>query len=378
MPKKIFIIACEPSGDHHGALLMREIKKKFPDTVFRGLGGPHIKREGAELLHDMTRMSALGFGDVLRQYFTYRRIFYSALAACDAFRPDGIVLIDSPAFNLRFAKKIKKKFPVIYYISPQLWAWGGRRIHTVKKTVSKMLVILPFEKELYDKAGIPCDFVGHPLLDHTAASQPRETLRRQLGIQNGQIAVGIMPGSRAREVERILPLMLETARHLKRRMPEISFFMSRASNVPEKTYRTLLSAYPEITVQTPAMSMQDTVSAMDFAFITSGTATLEATLLGTPFFLFYKTGWSTYMLGKRLIRVPFLGMANLLAGKRIIPEFIQNDIHPVTIAHEAEVLLKNPAVYKKMKDDFSEVVKTLGQKGASARAAESLLQFLKF
>ncbi len=166
MTKKIFIIACEPSADAHGAALVREMRAQDSDLLFQGLGGPKMATEGVELLHDMTTLSALGLGDVLRLYFRYRAIFYKALAQVDQYKPDAILVIDSPAFNLRFAKKIKKRFPLIYYIAPQIWAWGMRRMGVIKKTVSKMLTILPFEKTLYDKAGVPCEFVGHPLLDH--------------------------------------------------------------------------------------------------------------------------------------------------------------------------------------------------------------------
>ncbi len=396
MPKKIFIIACEPSGDSHGAPLVKELKRIVPGIEFTGLGGPKMAASGVRLLEDMTRISALGLGDVLRLYFTYLKIFNRALTEVEILKPDTVILIDSPAFNLRFAKKIsamnrggsasggEKSIQVIYYIAPQIWAWGARRIHAIKKTVSKMLVILPFEKEIYDKAGVPCEFVGHPLLDSIEVRTDRAALREALGIKPGELAVGILPGSREKEVKRILPLMLESARLLKKKMPETVFFLSCSENVDRGVYDEILlkkgtgkKFLPVPFLQDPGVrasekSMRETVSAMDFAFVTSGTATLETALLGTPFFLFYKASWTTYALGKRLIRVPFLGLVNLLAGKRVVPEFIQNGIHPETVAHEAEVLLKNPALYEEMKKEFQKVRSLLGTSGASLRAAQAV------
>lgn len=383
--KKIFIIACEPSGDSHGAHLVEELKKLSPGIEFTGLGGPKMAAAGVRLLEDMTKISALGLGDVLRLYFTYRKIFYRALREVAMFKPDAIVGIDSPAFNLRFAKKIKKRFPFIYYIAPQIWAWGGRRIHTIKKTVSKMLVILPFEKEIYDKAGVPCEFVGHPLLDSLETGKARTALRAGLGIQSDERAVGILPGSRENEVKRILPLMLESARLLKKKMPETVFFLAPSPNVSRGVYDEILriekgtgsaETVPFLDIRYSEKSMHDTVSAMDFAFVTSGTATLETALLGTPFFLFYKASWTTYVLGRQLIRVKFLGLVNLLAGKSVVPEFIQNDIHPETIANEAEVLLKNAELYEGMKQEFQNVRKLLGSSGASLRAAQAVLNVM--
>ncbi len=243
MAAKLFIIACEPSGDSHGASLIHELKKIHPDLILEGLGGPQMQQAGVKLIYDMTTISALGFGDVLRQYFKYLGIFNQALARVDSFKPDAIVVIDSPAFNLRFAKKIKKKYPLIYYISPQLWAWGKQRIHVVKKFVTKMLVILPFEKTMYDQEKIDCEFVGHPLLDHLSPEISRDKIRKQMNLNSSQIALGLLPGSRASEVERIFPLMLETARHLKRLLPNVVFITKPSPNVPSEIFDSLLKTW---------------------------------------------------------------------------------------------------------------------------------------
>jgi lipid-A-disaccharide synthase len=375
MPRKFFIIACEPSADLHGSLLMEEIKKISPGVEFRGLGGPRMKQAGLELFYDMTTISALGFTDVIKQYPLYLGIFNKAYAEVQKFQPDAIISLDSPAFNLRFAKKIKKQFPFFYYISPQIWAWGWRRITVIKKFVSKMFVILPFEKEMYDNAGVPCEFVGHPLIDETHSTEPRENLRAQLELKSGDIAIGICPGSRKKEVERILPDLLLTAAFLKMHKPECRFFLSRASNIAPGFYDSFLKK-SEIPVHAADMDFQNLVTAMDFAFVTSGTATLQTALLGTPFFLVYKASGLTYEIGRRLVKVSYLGLVNLLSKKKVVPEFIQNDMHPETMAHEAKILLENKPLYDLMKSEFQNVKKILGSGDASRRAAQAILSSL--
>lgn len=372
MAQKFFIIACEPSGDMHGALLVEELKRLSPGSEFQGLGGPRMKAAGVSLLYDMTTISALGLSDVIRQYPLYRRIFNQALNTVRKNPPDALILLDSPAFNLRFAKKIKKSLPTFYYISPQIWAWGKRRIHTIRKTISKMFVILPFEKEMYDKAGVPCEFVGHPLIDETSSTESRDILRARLELKSGDLAVGLCPGSRRKEVERILPSLVKTASLLKKEFPRARFFLSQSSNLEASLYVPFLRA-SEITVEKPVMNFQDLVTAMDFCFVTSGTATLQTALLGTPFFLVYKASWLTYELGKRLVKINYLGLVNLLAQKRAVPEFIQQEMHPETMAHEAKILLENPLLQEQMKKDFEEVRKILGSGGASEKAARAIL-----
>ncbi len=376
MAYKVFLIACETSGDLHGAHLARHLQEIEPDLELRGLGGPRMAEAGVELLDDMTRMSALGLGDVLRLYFTYRRIFYRALAEVKNWGADLIVTIDSPAFNLRFAKKIHRKIPVLYYISPQIWAWGGRRIHTIKKTIAKMLTILPFEAELYKKAGVPCEFVGHPLLEEVKTSAGREMLRSQFEINPGETAVALMPGSREKEVKRILPVMLESAARLKQRMPRAVFFLTQSPNVARGMYDGLLKKFEGLSIRRFEKNFYDLIHAMDFALVASGTATLETALLGTPYFLLYKTSWSTYFVGRRLVRVPFLGIVNILAKKRVVPEFIQQDAQPAEIAREAEKLLGNQKALDHMRRDFFAVREKLGKEGVGARAAGVVRDFL--
>ncbi|OGW80317.1 MAG: lipid-A-disaccharide synthase [Omnitrophica bacterium GWA2_52_8] len=373
-PPKIFIIACEPSGDTHGAHLVEALKQTSPEIEFFGLGGPKMQNAGVTLLEDMTRFSALGLGDVLRQYFRYREVFYRALARLKAFAPDTVILIDSPGFNLRFAKKLKKRYRVVYYISPQIWAWGGRRIKTIKNTVHKMLVILPFEVGVYQSAGIPCEFVGHPLLDEISVSVPREGMRREWKIDAETKAIGLLPGSRESEVCRILPAMMETALELLKKGGCFKFFVTRSSNVAREVYQEIFARYPTLNPVLTETRFHDHLAAFDFALIASGTTTLEAAILSTPFFLLYKASWTTYVIGRRLIRVSYLGLVNLLAKKSVVPEFIQGGMKPALIAGEAMRLLNDPARYEAMKTQFAEIKKLLGNQGAGKRAADAILK----
>lgn len=374
--KTVFIIACETSGDGHGAMLVRAVKKLDPAVKFEGLGGPEMQGAGVRLLEEMTRASALGFGDVLRKYFHYRRIFYRALDHVRKTRPDLLILIDSPAFNLRFAKKIKKKIPVLYYISPQIWAWGGRRIHTIRRTVSRMIVILPFEEKIYKDAGIPCIFVGHPLLDRVRASKPREALRREFGIADSEHMISLLPGSREPEVRRIFPVMLEAARILQKEVTNLKFFLVQAPQVPTALYDKILGHFPEVRLTRKSERLYDIVSAADFALVCSGTATLETALLGTPFFLLYKASASTFFIGRRLVRLPYIGLVNVLAGHPVVPEFIQHLARPERIAHETKVILENPELRAKLVREIREVTEKLGGPGASERAAQAVLEKL--
>ncbi|HOW59651.1 MAG TPA: lipid-A-disaccharide synthase [Candidatus Omnitrophota bacterium] len=376
MPKKIFLVACEASGDLHGAHLVSEIKKIAPETLLCGIGGDKMREAGVRIFHDMTKISALGLGDVLRNYFKYLKIFHATIQNIKNEKPDAAILIDSPAFNLRLAKKISAMVPVLYFISPQLWAWGKRRIHIVKKHIREMLVILPFEKDFYKKEGVAVKFVGHPLLDSIPELPDIKLIRSKIGMQRDQKAIGLFSGSRENEVKRILPIMLKAASFLQRDFPESVFFVSKSPNVRPKVYEKILSC-SDIKTQSPAIPFYELVKAMDFAFVTSGTATLETALIGTPFFLLYKASWSTYFLGKHLIKVPYLGLVNLLAEDRVVPEFIQQEAHPETIAHEAKVFLQNPELQQKMKEEFRQARDKLGKKGASLRAAQEVISFLK-
>lgn len=373
--KKLFLIAGEASGDFHGARLVRQLKQLDPNLVCRGLGGQLMAAEGVELIHDLAKEAVLGLGDVLKKYFLFRSIFYKALREVRRFRPDAVILIDYPGFNLRFAKKINKSFPVIYYISPQIWAWAGRRIHTIKRTVNHMIVFFKFEADLYQKAGVPVTWVGHPLADLARASKSRSDLRSELLPKLAAEAkmVALLPGSRKTEVMRILPEMLGIAKTLQKRVPNVCFFLSESSTIPAEVYEeTLMKAKPTYPIHRVRNRTCDLLNASDFALVSSGTATLEATLAFTPFVILYKTAWSTFFLGRRLIRIPYIGLVNVVAGRKVVPEFIQHEIRTETIAQEAAYLLEHQDLREKMILDLKSVSEKLGEPGAVLRAAQAV------
>lgn len=378
--KKLFLIAGEASGDFQGAHLVKALRTHFPDLVCRGLGGPLMKEEGVDLIYDLVKEAVLGLGDVLRKYFFFRSIFLRALREVETFRPDAIILIDYPGFNLRFAKKINKRFPIIYYISPQIWAWGAKRIKTIRQTVDHMIVLFKFEAELYARERIPVTWVGHPLADILKPTKSRPELRVEWfpKITSESKIVALLPGSRKTEVKRILPEMLKVAKTIYEKLPQVQFILSQTPALQPELYGSILAqARPTYPIQIVPNRSFDILSASDFAMVSSGTTTLEAMLASTPFVILYKTAWSTFFLGRRLIQIPYIGLVNVVAGRKIVPEFLQHEIRRETIAQEAVYLLNHRDLREKMILDLKEAQSKLGSFGAVERAAEAVLKFLE-
>lgn len=370
--KKVFLIAGEASGDLHGSLLVKELRKLNGNFEFYGLGGKAMEREGVRIFFDLPSIAALGLGDVLKQYFLFRKIFYETLKRVfHDIKPDLIILIDYPGFNIRFAKKINKRIPVVYYISPQVWAWGRRRIKTIARVATRMLVLLPFEVDVYKGSGLDCRFVGHPLVDLVKPSQNAGEIKAAWNLTDKKI-IALLPGSRKSEVNRILPAMLDAAAILQKKLPEYSFLLTETPSLPKTLYDEILSRHPLKLLRIKNRSY-DVLAVSEFALVASGTATLETAISLKPFLIIYKTAASTYFLGKRLIQIPYIGLVNVLAGKKIVPEFIQQDATGEKIAAEAEKLLSNPEASASMIQALKRVKESLGESGASRRAAEQIL-----
>lgn len=380
MPEQLtfFLIAGEPSGDARGAELVLSLKEINPNLRFEGLGGPKMEAAGVRLLYDLTRISALGLGDVLRQYFQIRKIFYDALSHARNTKPACVILIDYPGFNLRFAKKIARAIPVFYYVSPQIWAWGARRIRTIKRVVDRMIVLFPFEESLYEEAGIPVTWVGHPIAETAAPKKTKEELLREFDLPQNQKVIAILPGSRASEVKRILPAVLKTAFLISKRIKNASFLISESPNVPAAIYDSIVQrANLPFPISKIRARMHDILNVSDFALVTSGTATLETAMFLVPFILLYKTAWSTYLIGKQLIRVPFLGIVNILAGKKVVSEYIQNDLRPDAMADEVCRILEDKTRSRAIIRELEEIKSKLGPPGAGDRAAATVLKHLE-
>lgn len=362
---RIFLVAGESSGDMHGANLVRALRALEPSILCEGLGGHRMAEAGMTLRHDLAGEAIMGFSEVVRALRSIRRLFLDTVRGLEESRPDCLVLIDYPGFNIRLAKRARALgIPVAYYISPQVWAWKKGRIHTLAANVNTMLVILPFEEELYRDAGVPVAFVGHPLLDEMA----RYT---NTGEYQGDCVIGLLPGSRHQEIERLMPVMIDVARGIRESHPEARFVTPCVSKTREAQVCSLAGDFP---LETAVGKTYDVLSAARFCLVASGTATLETALFGVPMAILYKTTPLNYAMAKWLVRIRHIGLANILAGREIVPEFIQGAAAHAAILPAALDLIGETPARARMLADLAELRATLGGPGASKRAACEILR----
>ncbi len=375
--KKIFVVAGEVSGDIHAASLIKELKAMNPLLSFSGLGGAHMAEEGVELFFDLAKIAVVGFTEVLRNLFLFRRIFYDFIKRVEEEKPDAIILVDYPGFNLRLAKELKKRgFKVIYYISPQIWAWGEGRIGAIKENVDKMIVFFDFEKDLYRKNNINVEFVGHPLLDRTCQTLKKEDFLKHIFIENRSPLISLLPGSRNNEVEKILPIMLGAAKRILDEFPKAQFLLLSSASVDINTYRRLISKY-SLPILLLDRQHYNAIGSSDLALVASGTATLEAAILNTPMIIVYKVTFLTWAYAKSVVKIPYIGLVNVVARKKIVPEFIQFKARPELISQEAIDILKNKGKYSVLLKELSQIKTHLGSPGASKRAAQTIISLLQ-
>jgi len=362
--KRLFLVAGESSGDMHGAGLVRALRTLDEQVVCEGLGGSQMAAAGMNLHGDLAGKAVMGFSEVARALGMLRRVFLDTVQRLERTRPDALVLIDYPGFNIRLGRRAHALgIPVVYYISPQVWAWKRKRIHTIAEFVQKMLVILPFEQELYTSAGVDCTYVGHPLLDRIAAREkPRE--------DSAQPLVGLFPGSRAQEIERLMATMLEVARGIAERHPEARFVTPCVDVERERQVRHIAGDFP---LQTGIGNAYEVLSAARLCVVASGTATLETALFGVPMLIMYRVGRLNYWLARRLVRVQHIGLVNIVAGRRIVPEFIQRDATAEKMLPEALALFEDNPERQQMIRNLEAVRAALGEAGASQRAAREIL-----
>lgn len=369
------MISCgEPSGDLYGGELLRHLRPRLPGLEVFGLGGEHVHREQTVLLGHVRDLAVVGLFEVVRHLGTLRRIFNRVLEEVDRQRPDLAVLVDYPSFNLRLARELKRRgVPVIYYISPQIWAWKGWRIREIQRNVAHMLVIFPFEQAIYERAGVPVTFVGHPLVDLVRPAADRAAFLRGAGLDPSRPVVAVLPGSRPTELRYNLPALAGGIRLLAERRPDLQFLLAVAPSLDPAMLRSALGAVPATLLagQTHAI-----LGAADLGLVVSGTATVEAALLGTPMIVVYRVANLTYALGRRMIRVPHAAMANLIAGREVVPELIQWDCTAERVAGEAQRLLEDPGRLARIREDLAQVAERLGAPGASQRAAEAVFKVL--
>ncbi|HPG67126.1 MAG TPA: lipid-A-disaccharide synthase [Candidatus Hydrogenedentes bacterium] len=365
---RVFLIAGESSGDLHGANVIRALRAACPEIVCEGLGGQRMAEAGMALRYDLAREAVMGFTEVVRAFPGIRRLFLDTVRHISACRPDVVVLIDYPGFNIRMGEKVKELgIPVVYYISPQVWAWKQKRIHTIARFVSRMLVILPFEEELYRQIGVPCAYVGHPLLDHIAS-------RRANDDTDGRLVIGLLPGSREQEIRRLMPTMIETAEGIRQRYPDARFLTPCVDTVREAQVRALADRFP---VETLVGRTYDVLAAARFCLVASGTATLETALFGVPMAILYRTSPINYWIARRVVSIKHIGIVNIIAGREVVPEFIQHEARAEAILPRALELIDDTPARQRVLADLAEVKARLGDAGASMRAARHVLEVAK-
>jgi len=370
--KKIFILAGEVSGDTHGAGMMRAVRERDPSIEFLGLGGPQMRTAGGEGITDwLERSAVLGLWEVLKHYGYFKRMMGVALAPFSQSDIAAVILIDYPGFNLRFAQALREqngyKGQIIYYISPQVWAWKKGRIKTMAKLLDLMICIFPFEKDLYERSGLRTVFAGHPMVDRV------HTLKRNWPREPG--LVGFFPGSRANEVKKLFPVMIETAKLLRARHPGVRFAVSAANQTLARLMMEIIatSDLPAARSWVETGSAYDLMQRAEVGVVASGTATLEAACFGLPYVLVYKVNPLTYAVGKAVVRIKHLGIVNILAGETVVTEMIQGDFTSPKLADEVLMLLQDTPAREKLAAELGRVVALLGEGGAYGRAAEAVL-----
>jgi len=371
--RHIMIIAGELSGDIHGADLVRELRYRDPNLAFSGLGGPNMAAQGVSLYEDMTQLAVIGFVEIFRHFFQIKKLFNLVLTQCHKQRPDAVILIDYPGFNLRLAKALRRRgIKVLYYIAPKAWAWKERRVEMIKKYVDRLLIIFAFEKSFYAKHGYAADFVGNPLLDHIRVTSSRHDFLLANGLNPNAPTIGLIPGSRKNEIRTLLPIMLAAAKIIRNRIPRAQFLISQAPHLNE----SLLAQFrqdPSIPSAVIKDDFHNCIHACDICLTTSGTATLETAILKKPMVIIYKTAWLTALLARLLLKIRWVGLPNIIAGKTIVPECIQNDATPEKITRTLLAVYSDPFKMETTINALNDVTSALGEPGAAGRAADIIL-----
>lgn len=374
----ILIVAGEASGDLHASNLIREIKRINPQIKFFGLGGKKLKNIGVDIYFDIVELAVVGIFEVFKNLKKIKTIFNGLLKEADRIKPDLAILVDYPGFNLRLAKELKKRnIPIIYYISPQVWAWGKNRIKILKRLVERIIVVFKFEEDIYRQHNVPVSFVGHPLLDIVKPKVLKEELFEQLKLKSDFLTIALLPGSREKEVKTLLPIMLDTAGLIYKEIGnKLQFLILRSSTVKAEVFEQIVSCYQKLVLTIISDQTYDGISASDFALVASGTATLETAILGIPMAILYKVSFPTWAYLKMAIKIPYIGLVNIVREKKIIEEFIQFNASPKKIANYVIGVLKNKSQYEQIKQNLFEIKALLGEKGASEKAARIILDFL--
>jgi lipid-A-disaccharide synthase len=373
--RQVIIVCGEPSGDLHAGELARALKQLDPRLEISAVGGTQLARAGARVFHDIQGLAVMGLFDALKKLPRFLALKKDILRQIEKINPAALILVDFSGFNLRLAKAINNALPIIYYISPQVWASRSKRAQTIKRYTARMIVIFRFEQEFYARRGINVDYVGHPLLDTARPQMSKEIFLRNLGLSADKPVIALLPGSRPAEIERMLPLMLAAGESIRQKIPQAQFIISRPAGLPLNAYARALKK-SRIEAKISEGMNYDCLHCADFALICSGTATLEALIMETPHLLIYKMGLLSYIFYRPQVKVPYIGIGNIVAGELIVPEFIQFRARPRAVSQEALRILLDPAARQEMVSALRRIKALLGQPGAAQRAAYLILDTL--
>jgi lipid-A-disaccharide synthase len=366
------IVAGEASGDMHGARLSAAICALAPDTRIFGMGGARMRAAGVDLLADVSSQAGVGTTEVVSGIPELYRVYRRLRAALQDESPSVLVLVDFPEFNLRLAGAARRLgVPVVYFVPPQIWVWRRWRIRTIRRRVSLVLAVFPFERALYADAGVPVEFVGHPVLDALGTAPSREEARGALGVEDASLVIGLLPGSRRREASELLPLMTEAAERLRERWPHARVLLAQAPTLDDDFVEALLAEAPAIGVVKNAAAV---IRASDLVLVASGTATLETGLLGTPMVVCYRVSWLSELLARLFVRVPWINLVNLTLGRAAVPELrLRHEMTVERLVDEASRLIDSAEARDAQRTAFAELHGQLGERGVAVRAANIIL-----
>ena len=374
MSARLLISCGEPSGDLYAGALVRELRALDPGVSVSGLAGAQFVAAGGTLLEDYRSLAVTGLTEAIRKIPQSYGVIRRLVAWAKANRPDALVVVDFPDFNVRLAKRIKRLgIPVVYYISPQIWAWRASRLETIRQVADLMLVIFPFEEEIYRKGNMPVEFVGHPLMDLARPTATRSAYLTSLGLSLSAPTIAILPGSRPNEVTRILPDLMIAAKKIRLHIPSAQFLIARAPNLDDDHFDSL-SAGGRTLMRVIEGNTDTVLASANVVLTASGTATVQTAIHGTPMVIVYRMSPLSYRLVRRLVTVDKIGMVNLIAGEKIVPELIQDAFTPANVAGEAIAMLTDEARVEQIKAGLAKVREKLGGPGASRRAAEAILR----
>lgn len=370
------VVVGEASGDAHAARVVTALKQRAPDIKVSGIGGEKLRAAGMEINIDFSELAVMGLVEVLKRYRHLKNVFNQMVERLKTHRPDLLVLVDYPGFNLKMAKEAKKLgIPVAYYISPKVWAWRKGRVKTIQRVVDKMLVLFPFEVPIYEQAGVAVNCVGHPLVDAVKRTLTTIQAKEKLGLEKAHKVIGLFPGSRHSEVEMLLPLMIQAAERIKQQQLDIQVVVPLAPGLNKEVLAPILAA-SRLPIQVVDSEFYDLTSACDAIVAASGTITLEIALLGVPHFICYRVSPVTYKILRCLVKIPYVGLCNIVTNKALITEILQDDVTVQRLEEELRDRLSRTDQQAVTEDIRQQVLAALGPSGGADNAAEQLLVML--